>query len=121
VVREDGDQFHHEICCVPECSAAEGFVNQVNCNALMLLCNFHVDSLHKLVLGLGRGKGHGGNAAGSRNGGLGGFIAIPYILELEAKGDGRAIQVETMQDTLQNLSEVQKISVFMRVEQPSNC
>jgi len=51
VVREDGDRFHHEVCHVAECHAMEGFVNQANCNTLMLLCYFHVDSLHNLVLG----------------------------------------------------------------------
>jgi len=65
------------------------------------------------VLGLGRGERQSGTATGSRNGGLGNFIAIPYILELEAKGNGRAIWVETMEGALQNLSEARKIGVFM--------
>jgi len=92
-VEKDGDQFHHEICHVPECCAVEGFVNQVDHNTLML-CIFYVNCLHNLSLGLGRREGCGGKAAGRGNGGLGGFIAIPYILELEAKGNGWASWVE---------------------------
>jgi len=79
----------------------------------MLFCNFHMNCIHNLALGLGRGEGHSGRAAGSGNGGLEGFIAKPFILELEAKGNGRAIWVEMMEDALQNLGEARKINVFM--------
>jgi len=56
-VREEGDKFHHEICCEPKCSTLKGFMDKVDCNALMLLSNFHMDCLHDLALGLGR-RGH---------------------------------------------------------------
>jgi len=47
-------------------------------------------------LGWVEGEGHGGEPLAVGMGVLGGFIAIPYILELEAKGNGRAIQVDTL-------------------------
>jgi len=37
VVREEGDKFHHEICHAPKCGTLEGFMDEVDCNALMLL------------------------------------------------------------------------------------
>jgi len=59
-------------------------VNEVDCDALMLLSDFHMDCLHNLVLGLGRSSGISGGATGRRERGLEHFDAIPNILELEA-------------------------------------
>jgi len=53
-------------------------------------------------------------------GGLGGFSAIPDILELEAKSNVGATWVKMMQDGLQKFSEAAKVSVFVGVEQPAN-
>jgi len=39
-----------EVGCTAECYAMEGFVDQVMCSTLMLLCHFDMDCLHKLVL-----------------------------------------------------------------------
>jgi len=81
-------------------------VNEVDCNALMLLSNFHMDYLHNLALGFGRRGDISGRGTGRRVRVLGCFGTILNVLELEAKGGGRTIWVEPMQIALQNLSEV---------------
>jgi len=55
VVRKKGGKFHHEICCAPKCSTAEGFMDEVDCYALMLLSNFHMNCLMIWHLGWAEG------------------------------------------------------------------
>jgi len=57
VVRKEGDKFHHKICCVPKGCTVEGFVDEVNSNALMFVGNFHMNCPHDLALGLDRRGG----------------------------------------------------------------
>ncbi len=90
----------------------QGFMEEGDGSTLMLLGNLDMDSLHNLVLGLCKGGGGGGSCSGRRDG-LGGFGAIPDVLELEAKSNGRAAWVESMQNGLQKFSEATKVHVFM--------
>jgi len=90
VVREKGDKFHHKICHLPKCFTLEGFMDEVNCNALMLLSNSHINCPHNLV-GLDRRGGIIGGASGRRGVALG--VLEPSQMFLNAKGNGRAIWV----------------------------
>jgi len=90
----------------------ESFVHYVSHNAFIYLGNFQMDSPDELALRLGK---RGAELAGfwERTWGLGGLGAIPHILLLETKGNGRAIRVQATQESFQELSEVGEISVLI--------
>ncbi len=112
-VRVKGEKFHHKICCAPKCSTLKSLMDEVDSNTLMLLSNLHMNCPHNLVLWLGRKNVISGRSSDRRGSGLGCFGTIPNVLELEAKGNGRAIWVKPMQNAIQKLSEVVKVCVFM--------
>jgi len=86
-IREKGDKFHCQVGCALKGLGGQGFVKKSDSHAFMLFGNLNVDGMYNLALGLCKGGGSGDSC--SRKGdSLGGFVAIPDVLELESKGDG---------------------------------
>jgi len=48
------------------------------------------------------------------------MFTIPNILQLETKGSGRSIGVQTLQETFQEFGEIREIGVLVTLEQPTN-
>ncbi len=85
-IGEEGGEFHCQVSCAPEGLGAQGFVKKGDSHALVLFSNLDVDGPYNLAPGLCKGAGIGG--CSRKGGSLGGFVAIPDVLELESKGDG---------------------------------
>jgi len=114
-------QFHHQVGGAPESIAVESFAHQDSCNAFIFLSNFHMDSLDELVFGLGKRGGRVGCTAGREGQGLGVLGTIPNILPLKAKGNGRLVRVQAVQEPFQELGKVGEIDMPVQLEQPANC
>ncbi len=46
--------------------------------------------------------------------------AIPNILPLDSKGNGRSVRVQMMQEPFQEFSEIREIGMLVQLQQPAN-